>query len=464
MSGSPYDLAALRDALEPLTIGLAAVHTHPELLSVCASYGLPTPPTEGTKRERMIEVWSQVNDSQLPALAERFLQEGLRAAQHRNRLQDLLWAAEGHPVIVKRVRRDIATALASSELWLDEVGMSDLLDSLWVLDDPSGMGFLTGNDLRAQIQRHVFSNRDDWDAPTLFAALGAYDASDRRFALWLEGLASDAVLPDPQAQASFASKVNGPLQPAGLALQELGTHQGYPEYRLVNLRVQAMGRPKNIIFASQVKPDLRFRDALDNDVEIASHADQVLIYDRPIQSSGLTWSDLQGWWTERTNCPDDQRARRTLWSRLLASLPESSPPQRNLFLAYHTVFSRSIKYLPALLPEVWLLWDPRTVRQRGKEALLALRMDFVMLPPDGRRVVLEVDGRIHYTTNERPDPDVYARTVRSDRRLRLDGYDTYRFGASELTDLASAEAVAAAFFPDLLRQCRVKPEHLQPMR
>ncbi|MFB7225150.1 hypothetical protein [Streptomyces sp. NPDC056227] len=29
---------------------------------------------------------------------------------------------------------------------------------------------------------------------------------------------------------------------------------------------------------------------------------------------------------------------------------------------------------PALLPEVWLHWDPKTVEERGPEALLRSRM------------------------------------------------------------------------------------------
>ncbi|GII32896.1 hypothetical protein [Planotetraspora mira] len=49
--------------------------------------------------------------------------------------------------------------------------------------------------------------------------------------------------------------------------------------------------------------------------------------------------------------------------------------------------------LPALLPEVWLHWDPKTVRARGTEALLRFRMDFLLLLSRGQRVVLEVDGR-----------------------------------------------------------------------
>ena len=51
----------------------------------------------------------------------------------------------------------------------------------------------------------------------------------------------------------------------------------YPIFTLVSLHAATKGRLKNLIFASPDKPDLRFRDALDNDVEIVTNADKVLI-------------------------------------------------------------------------------------------------------------------------------------------------------------------------------------------
>ena len=47
------------------------------------------------------------------------------------------------------------------------------------------------------------------------------------------------------------------------------------------------------------------------------------------------------------------------------------------------LFGEAIPDLPALLPEVWLHWDPQTVSERGREALLRFRMDFLLLLPGG---------------------------------------------------------------------------------
>jgi hypothetical protein len=37
-------------------------------------------------------------------------------------------------------------------------------------------------------------------------------------------------------------------------------------------------------------------------------------------------------------------------------------------------------------------WDPKTVRESGVRALQNLHMDFLMLLPGSKRVVLEVEG------------------------------------------------------------------------
>jgi len=192
---------------------------------------------------------------------------------------------------------------------------------LWILDTDDWMHLLGGKPtgLRAEIQQHVHRNPEDWPAETLFDQLGAYDASDRRFALFLEGLASADVRPDEAAQRHFVGCVNESLRSCGVELRETGSEGGYPVFSMVSLHAAAKGRPKNLIFASPDKPDLRFRDALDNDVEIVTNADKVLVYDRPIANDGLRWNDLQQWWSDTEQIADATRAKRSLYTRLKAS-------------------------------------------------------------------------------------------------------------------------------------------------
>ncbi len=241
------------------------------------------------------------------------------------------------------------------------------------------------------------------------------------------------------------------------------------------------GRSKNLIFASSDKPDLRFRDALDNDVEIVTNADKVLIYDRPIGNDGLRWNDLQQWWSDTEQIADATLAKKSQYERLKASLPHNSPPQSLLFDAFFRGVRGAVPSLPALLPEVWLHWDPRTVKERGLDALLRFRMDFLLLLPQGVRVVIEVDGKHHYAdATGTADVQRYAQMdlashawplpvlrcppregVRAlgrpgaapsaDRELELAGYEVFRFGAVEL-QTSTAKADVKVFFEALFKR------------
>jgi very-short-patch-repair endonuclease len=106
---------------------------------------------------------------------------------------------------------------------------------------------------------------------------------------------------------------------------------------------------------------------------------------------------------------------------------------------------------------VWLHWDHRTVKERGPEALLRSRMDFLLLLPHGQRVVLEVDGSQHYTRDRGRTPDTgkYADMVAADRDLKLRGYEVFRFGHDELKHLDAAQALLRQFLPDMFRRFKV---------
>ncbi|XVU23012.1 hypothetical protein ACQPZJ_37960 [Actinoplanes sp. CA-054009] len=200
-----------------------------------------------------------------------------------------------------------------------------LLGDLFVLDD-NPLAALIGPDrsLGGRIDQHVFNN-DDWTAEQLFDELGAIDASDRRFTLLLEGMVSSETIPDEPAQRDLVAAINPPLAGAGLQLRETGAVEGYPVFTVVGTRSHT-GRPKNLIFASPVKPDLRLSDAIDNDIEIVSNADEVLVYDRPIGADGLRWRDLQDWWRDTHTLDSEEQAKADLYRRLRHSLPINSPP------------------------------------------------------------------------------------------------------------------------------------------
>jgi hypothetical protein len=214
------------------------------------------------------------------------------------------------------------------------------------------------------------------------------------------------------------------------------------------------GQLKNLIFASTgPKPEIVFRDAINNVIDITRNAEHCLFYDRPLNNGGLTWGELVTWWrlTAKLDNKDDNEVGRNLYGRLSASVKDN-PVERLVFRTYCERYGGDqATSLPALLPQVYLHYDPLTWRQRGGRpgALARERMDFLLLLPKRVRIVIEVDGKQHYAENETASPRLYAEMVAEDRRLRLRGYEVYRFGGFELSQ-DDADKVLRRFFDELL--------------
>lgn len=447
------DYSPLRRKLRGVIGSLKDHATHDRLPELCVRLNLSSPDVGPSKRDRLYATFDAAPDTNLASIANAYLTGFCQSAEERNEVQELVWALTPSPEVPTRFRREVAKALEGERLYMNAKGFMALLESLFILEGPLDFWLDSPHNLKWKIQRWVIDN-SDWSADDLFDSLGAYTCSDKRFLLLLEGLASSEVRPDVDEQSGFVKVVNASLKPCQLELQETGTVGGYPVFAAIPVGRGVKTAPKNLIFASNIKPDLRFSDAINNDVEVVSGRDHVLIYDCPISSDGLAWRDLQTWWEASTGL-EGEEAKRTLYRRLINCLPDNSPPQRFLFESYFKHFKHSIPRLPALLPEVWLHWDPKTVQERGKDALLRFRMDFLMLLPNGVRIVLEVDGKQHYAgADSKADPNKYAAMVAADRDLRLAGYEVYRFGAKELSD-PSGLAMLGEFFERLFRAYRL---------
>ena len=278
------DLVRLRKSLGFYVEELKDSVTHQEIPEICDEFGLPPPTTEGTKREKIARSFDTLPDSALPKLAERLLARFPPSSKKRNEIQDILWSSAAAPDIPKRSRREVARVLQIDDICIDQEKFLRLLDRLWVLNtytspfeeilNPSYQS------LRLGIEKHVLEN-PDWSVEDLFDKLGALDAPNQRFVRFLEGIASADVLLDESTQRKYVGLVNGPLRTRGVELRETGMAGGYPIFQVLSTSLKS-GRPKNLIFASSIKPDIRFLDAVNNDIEIVTNADKVLVYDRPI--------------------------------------------------------------------------------------------------------------------------------------------------------------------------------------
>lgn len=226
---------------------------------------------------------------------------------------------------------------------------------------------------------------------------------------------------------------------------ELAQLIGSPGYRGVD------GELKNLIFAANgPKPKIVLKDAVNNTIDIVENSEFCLVYDRPLADNGLTWRELVAWWMSEHDqtAESELDAGRHLYDRLRSSM-KGNGAERFLFAQYCKRY-RTIGFdLPALIPQVYLHYDPYT--RRTGATLQRQRMDFLMLLPRRRRVVLEIDGVQHYARDDgRADPRRYAEMVSADRELQLAGYEVHRFGGQELVGREAAATMLDDFFSELL--------------
>jgi very-short-patch-repair endonuclease len=226
-------------------------------------------------------------------------------------------------------------------------------------------------------------------------------------------------------------------------------------YRIYLTTLGVGNNVKNLIFAaSGPKPEIIFSDSVSNDIEIVKNADYCLIYDRPIKSHGLLWKELVDWWREREqlNEESDIEVGRKLYVRLRESL-DSNPEKLFWKIYFKKFYELFTEKLPALVPQVYLHYDPYTLKQlQDQRRLVRQRMDFLFLLSDRIRIVIEIDGKQHYAEEDTASPRLYSEMVAEDRRLKLCGYEVYRFGGYELNSESEAEIIVEHFLVNLFKR------------
>lgn len=335
-------------------------------------------------------------------------------------------------------------------LW-GKLGLELFLSRLWPIDamashDPRHKTFA------GEVWRHMVAN-EDWSTQHLLERLEVMQISDEAFIELLELLAHPSVR-DGDEQEKWVGAINKHIQRDGFALVAADNMSGYPVFRARPLDAGVAATPKNLIFAStEGKPDIVLVDAIHNELRVVKNAEYCLFYDRQIPDSGLTWTALVEWWTEVRD-DEQETAERSLYRRLERSL--ASPPEKILFRSYYVEGKALGPRLPALIPQVYVHYDPRTLKELyGEKRLPRQRMDFLLLLDHGRRIVIEVDGAQHYSRDGRPDPRLYAEMVEADRQLRLCGYDVYRFGGYELPESDAGRSTAQAFFARFFKRYQI---------
>lgn len=327
----------------------------------------------------------------------------------------------------------------------------EFLKRIWPLDNMPSLDprFKTATE---DIHQHMIRNTD-WSDHYLFEEyLGLSKSSDEQFLRFLEQLVHPIVR-TPENQQEYVSIIDHHLRNDGYQLAAREQISGYPIYRVIKLATGVNEKVKNLIFAADgPKPEIILVDSLNNDIQIVKNEEYCLVFDLPIPHEGLRWGCLVEWWAIRSQdeVPTIE-TERNLYRRLKSSL--ASEPEKLLFETYFERLRPELHgHLPALIPQVYLHYDPYTLKQlKNSQRVSRQRMDFLILFSNHERIIIEVDGKHHYAEESIASPKKYAEMVSADRSLRLTGYEIYRFGGYELQG-EDGKNLVEKFFRDLFQK------------
>lgn len=315
--------------------------------------------------------------------------------------------------------------------------LTDFLAHIWPIDKlkSTDQRFQTA---REDIWQHMINNYD-WDENFLYwTYFNIGECEDTVLFRFLEQVVHPIVRLDKVEQQKYMELVNNHLEGDGFQLEITDSMSGYPIYSVIKLGRGVQGNIKNLIFAAnKYKPEIILKNSMDNEIEIVRNHEYCLVYDRTIPPNGLLWLDLINWWREtRKVSGTDWEVGNDLYRRLFTSLA-SSPFEKIFFQIYFEEMLPLLgDELPAIIPQVYLHYDPYTLKKlKGERRLPRERMDFLFLLKNRARVVVEIDGKHHYADEENGQANVYkyAAMVKEDRELKLKGYEVFRLGGGEFS-------------------------------
>lgn len=339
-------------------------------------------------------------------------------------------------------RRKIIDELIVKDDIEGSLELTDFLNRIWELEK------MTSTDNRfntayGDIYQHMVNN-NDWDYTYLFINyLNLLYISDDQFFNFIEQVVHPIVR-SKDSQLEYVQTINKYLSSDGFELKICDNISGIPVYKAFNISKGVSGNIKNLIFSADgPKPEIVLSDSLNNDISIVKNEKYCLVFDYPIPTTGLLWKDLVNWWAKGK--PASINEERSLYQRLSKSL--DSPPEKLFFDTYYREFHKNDNSnFPALIPQVYLYYDPYTITKRGEKLFTHQRMDFLFLFSNKNRIVIEIDGKQHYSNGTQASPELYSKMVSADRKLKLAGYDVYRFGGYELNQYNAKDIILEFFY------------------
>lgn len=419
-----------------------------ELEGLCNAYGIETDAGLNPMDSKRLYVWNGLNklsDDDIWKLARKIVKE-FENAEMIKIMEPYLGDTE---LIFSFVtRRRVVDFLDSLSNMEGRMKLDDFLAFIWDMSKISN--FFIGTTIGEEIMSAVKYDKTMSYRELLTNQLEVKYLPDETFIKFLECLVKPEVR-EGDEQKKYVQHINGIIKDDGYELYISSQKSGVPHYSIRKRKI-VEEELKNLIFAPVgQKPDITIENSISNELRLIGNTDNCLLYNFEIGADGLQWNTLIKWWKEN-NKKYDGDVELELYGRLKMSL--DSEPEKIFFRTYYNYYRHPIKKdIPALVPQVYLHYDPRSKYQRrGQVVYSHQRMDFLMLLPGGIQIVFEVDGQQHYSQNGRAVPALYAEMVKDDRTLRLNGYEVYRFGGYEFWNETNAKKMICEFFDKLFER------------
>lgn len=413
-----------------------------DLKDVCKNYGIE--PDEGlnpmsSKRIYVDNGLNKLQDEDIWKLAGQIVKE-FESKELIKELEPYLGDTKLEFSFV--TRRRIIDYVNLSGNMEGNMKLDNFLSCIWNMKET--VDIFTGMTVGEEIVAAVKDNKSMTYRELLTDRLEVKYLPDELFSKFLECLALPEAR-DGEVQKEYVKGINDIIKEDGYELYVDSLVSGTPQYR-IGKRIYADIELKNLIFAPiGVKPDIVIENSISNELKLVGDTDNCLLYNFDNNADGLTWTTLINWW-KNSSKEENIDPEMGLYNRLKGSL--DSDIEKIFFRVYYNYYRHPVKRdIPALIPQVFLHYDPRSKFQRnGKTIYTHQRMDFLMLLPGGIQIVFELDGQQHYTENGKGEPRLYAEMVKDDRDLRLKGYEVYRFGGYEFLNKNNAKQMICEFF------------------
>ena len=345
-------------------------------------------------------------------------------------------------------RRKIAEYLDMCPNFEGKLKLDELLRGIWDIDerytkDEDFIFMLNGGTIGDYIMQHVGRNQDISYKDMLIDILQIKYISDNLLIKFLEKIVNPEVRTGEE-QLQYVNGINEIIDADGFELAVSGKISNETIYKVYKKQM-VNGNMKNLIFAPlEKKPDIVIEDAIANNLRLVGDTDKCLLYDFEPNADGLSWNTLVKWWkTKSTN----ENIQKDLFNRLYNSL--DSPVEKEFLTQYYKIYEKK-KDFPALIPQVLLHYDPHAKKWRGSSPIYThQRMDFLMLLSGGVRIIIEIDGKHHYSEGDESSPKLYAEMAVDTREWQLKGYEVYRFGGYEFMDNQQPKKMVQTFFERL---------------